>query len=419
MSIETSVVFEEKVALTARDFGNPKINIQKMILGKLAQKLESKCSVHGWVRPKTLRILSRSMGYVEKGRFTGDIVFHVQAEGRVFNPPSGAEVVGTVTGNNKMGMYVNVEDAIKVILPRDLHIGEEYADFHNTQIGEKVRLEIKKSRFQVNDEFILSVGLFLGKVGKDYVAPVREIVEDINESDTLLAEEAKKRLEMFKQTEREIQEGKVQRIKNILGIEEPVRQEDEIPPLEKINQTNALKQMELIESRKPLPPRVDTLFEPETSGEPLYIGGEDKTYDMFLPTYMRPFTAAGKVWPSVEHYYEAKKFVDDEEYQEKIRSQPTTALASRLGRMPEGGRKVRDDWNSIQEEMMYDGYRAQFRQHKDMMDALQATDPRPIIYQSDADPYWGSGITGKGKNRLGYLLMKLRSVGDSTMENID
>lgn len=139
---------------------------------------------------------------------------------------------------------------------------------------------------------------------------------------------------------------------------------------------------------------------------------------MFLPTYMRSFTAAGKVWPSVEHYYEAKKFVDDEDYQEKIRSQPTAAFASRLGRMPEGGRKVRDDWEAIQEEIMYDGYRAQFRQHKDMMDALKATDPRPIIYQSDTDPYWGNGITGKGKNRLGYL-MKLRSVGESTMENID
>ena len=108
-----------------------------------------------------MKLLSRSVGYIEKGRNTGDIVYHIQAEGNVIYPPDGTVLQGEILRKNKMGMFVNYKDAIHVILPRDLHIGNE--EFDGLQIGEVVKVEIKKSRFQVNDEYILSVGVYLGK----------------------------------------------------------------------------------------------------------------------------------------------------------------------------------------------------------------------------------------------------------------
>jgi hypothetical protein len=59
-----------------------------------------------------------------------------------------------------MGMYVSYNDAIRIILPRDLHIGDEA--FEAIPVGANVNVEIQKSRFQVNDAYILSVGLFRG-----------------------------------------------------------------------------------------------------------------------------------------------------------------------------------------------------------------------------------------------------------------
>jgi hypothetical protein len=56
------------------------------------------------------------------------------------------------------------EDAIRVIIPRDLHIGDE--NFEKIEIGERVKVQIKKSRFQINDPYILSVGVLLGSVAK-------------------------------------------------------------------------------------------------------------------------------------------------------------------------------------------------------------------------------------------------------------
>ena len=158
--MEYTAIFEERVPLTPRDLGKNIENIDDILLDKMSTRLENKCSRHGFVLPGTLKILSRSMGYVEKGRFTGDIVYHIQAEGKVLNPPTGIIIKGIVIRKNKMGMYVSFDDAIRVILPRDLHIGNE--EFEAAEVGEVVKVEIQKSRFQVNDPYILSVGMFRG-----------------------------------------------------------------------------------------------------------------------------------------------------------------------------------------------------------------------------------------------------------------
>jgi len=142
-----------------------------------------------------LNILSRSMGTMEKGRFTGSILFFIQAEADVLNPPEGEEMEGIVIRKNKMGMYVSYTvkggdseaEAIRIIVPRDLHIGNE--EFEKVEIGERVKIQIKKSRFQINDPYILSVGMFMSSVGKGPAPMVEVAEEDIPEAVTEEEEE--------------------------------------------------------------------------------------------------------------------------------------------------------------------------------------------------------------------------------------
>ena len=163
--MEHTCIFEEQVALTPKDMRVKIESVEDILRDKLQQRLEGRCSRHGFVIPGSLKVLSRSMGSLEKGRFTGSIIFHIHAEGKVLNPPDGAVIEGVVIRKNKMGMYVSyMEDAIRVIIPRDLHIGDEA--FEAVEIGEKVEVEVKKSRFQVNDPYILSVGTFRSSKGK-------------------------------------------------------------------------------------------------------------------------------------------------------------------------------------------------------------------------------------------------------------
>ena len=161
--MEHSVVFEEQISMVPNDFSKEITSINDILLNKLKERLENKCSRNGYVLPNSLKILSRSLGKASSGRYVGDYVFYVQLQGNVLNPPDGIVVEGEVISKNKMGLYLNYRNAIRIIIPRDLHIGNE--EFDSTSVGDKVKVEIKKSRFQVNDESILSVGVFVSKSG--------------------------------------------------------------------------------------------------------------------------------------------------------------------------------------------------------------------------------------------------------------
>lgn len=172
--METKAIFERKITLTPRELNKVSKTrpIDALILEKVKQDLEGKCSQHGWVIPQSLKLLSRSLCHCEAGRFTGAMASWVQAEGNVYYPVDGMELEAEVLKKNKMGMFVLFNDAIQVMVPRDLHLENE--EYHGVGIGDVIKVEIKKSRFQVNDPFILSVGVFKGIVRKASAAVAEE-----------------------------------------------------------------------------------------------------------------------------------------------------------------------------------------------------------------------------------------------------
>jgi DNA-directed RNA polymerase subunit E'/Rpb7 len=166
--MESDALFEQRITLTARDMnslgaqkdGSPPKSIDDILLEKVRLELENKCSKHGFVIPGSINILARSMGRVENGRFTGAYVYHVQAKGRVLTPADGFIVEGVVQKKNKMGMYVFHRDAFRIMVPRDLHLGSE--EYESVQVGQTISVMLKKSRFQMKDPYIVSVGVLQG-----------------------------------------------------------------------------------------------------------------------------------------------------------------------------------------------------------------------------------------------------------------
>lgn len=192
--MEATAFFERKVGLTPRDISSLKSKtVNDILKERLAESIENKCSEHGFVLPGSVEILSRSMGYFEQARFTGDAVYYVKAKGQILYPADGIRVTGEVIRKNKLGLYIVHRDALRIQVPRDLHIGNE--EFDSVEIGDTVEVEIKKSRFQVNDPFVLTNGLFIGKreegatavvptiVAPPAVAPVTAVMGTVDESD--------------------------------------------------------------------------------------------------------------------------------------------------------------------------------------------------------------------------------------------
>ena len=163
--MESEAFFQEKVYLTPKDLRNEIVSVDAILISKLKERLEQKCSPHGYVLPGTLELLTRSAGMVDSGRFSGDWAFLVKAKGSVLHPPENTMVEVEVLKNNKMGVYAVYENAIRIMVPRDIHIGNE--DFDNLKVGERIQVKIKKSRFQLRDPFIVSVAEYLGRATSD------------------------------------------------------------------------------------------------------------------------------------------------------------------------------------------------------------------------------------------------------------
>ena len=207
--MEQLAVFEERVILTPADLRPEITSFDEILLLKLKQKLEGRCSRHGFVVPDSVELLSRSLGYAEKGRFTSDFIYYMKAQGKVYNPPDGLEVEGSVVRKNKMGLYVIVNDAIRIMIPRDLHIGSP--EFDEIEMGDVIKIQLKKSRFQVNDTHILSIGQFISVVGRGGPAPAEvegeqaEAKEEVEEEEQ---EEAGEAEEAAEEEEKEEGDGK-------------------------------------------------------------------------------------------------------------------------------------------------------------------------------------------------------------------
>lgn len=119
-----------------------------------------------------------------------------------------------------------------------------------------------------------------------------------------------------------------------------------------------------------------------------------------------PFTLDGSEWPTSEHYFQAQKFVD-EAYRETIRTTKSPMVAARLGR----SRKfpIRQDWESMNVDVMRKAVRAKFAAHEELRALLRATGDEEIVEAAVRDAFWGSGSDGNGKNWLGRILMEVRA----------
>lgn len=113
-----------------------------------------------------------------------------------------------------------------------------------------------------------------------------------------------------------------------------------------------------------------------------------------------------KIWPTVEHYYQASKFtkMDDKE---RIRRASTPTLAKQYAQemlTP----LLQTEWSEIKKEVMFKGLRAKFSQHPDLAELLISTNDRVLIEHTKNDFFWGDGGDGSGDNHLGHLLTSLR-----------
>jgi len=132
----------------------------------------------------------------------------------------------------------------------------------------------------------------------------------------------------------------------------------------------------------------------------------DEPYGAFSNFAAFPIAVRGMSWPSSEHYFQAQKFVGTP-HEAAIRLAPSPMAAARMGRSHH--HTLRPDWEAVKEHVMLEALRAKFTQHGRLSRLLLSTGDAVIIEHTRKDLYWADGGDGSGLNRLGHLLMQVRS----------
>ena len=166
MTLFKPIFIDQRVALTPSEFREASADMDAYLLAKIRKGLEDQCCTHGYVRPGSTQILARSMGQAEHGHFTGDFLYTCKVKIMCLLPVADQILEARILKMNKLGAYALIVDegrlreAMRILMPRDLHLGN--TAFDSLKEGQGVRVRFMKSRFQAKASFISAIGVFEG-----------------------------------------------------------------------------------------------------------------------------------------------------------------------------------------------------------------------------------------------------------------
>lgn len=137
----------------------------------------------------------------------------------------------------------------------------------------------------------------------------------------------------------------------------------------------------------------------------IYFYSSKEKYGEFSNFSKHGIELDGKWWSTIEHYYQAQKF-SDENYREKIRNTSSPKIAATMGRSRE--MPIRKDWEEVKDDVMRKAVLKKFQTHQELTELLLATGNEEIVENSPYDYHWGCGVDGSGKNALGKILQEVR-----------
>ena len=144
---------------------------------------------------------------------------------------------------------------------------------------------------------------------------------------------------------------------------------------------------------------------PEEDENAIYFSRTDPE-EIFGSTSPHPFLLEEKEWPTVEHYYQAMKF-NDENHQEKIRLSTHVKQAKKLGSTRFKRRK--NDWKKIKTTIMTRAIYTKCRSYSNIGLKLLDTQDNKLVENSQYDYFWGCGRDRRGENHYGKVLMNVRN----------
>ena len=206
-------MLSKRVVLKITEIGK---NIKQNLERKIKYSIEGKCITEGFIRPKTVELVSYSCGLIKDDH----IEFHVIYRCLVCNPIKDVEVECKVKNITKAGIHAEVKDnednvPITIFVARDHNYTN--SAFDKVEADTTIRVKIIGIRFELNDPTITAIAQLMNKTRVVVEEEEKEeVVENIEEKYLKIKEDAEEKLKEEK------------RLKEVFGETGPVIYDEEV-----------------------------------------------------------------------------------------------------------------------------------------------------------------------------------------------
>ena len=125
-------------------------NINTSLLAQLKHKYEGMCAPEGYIQRDSITIIEHSLGRMNL--IKGGLDYSVKFQADICMPHPGQVFRAPVSLKSKIGIHIDLSP-MKVLLPRDLHIGN--GDFEDVMEKQDVEFEVIGAKFQPRDSDIV------------------------------------------------------------------------------------------------------------------------------------------------------------------------------------------------------------------------------------------------------------------------
>ena len=146
-------VLTRKILLPFHSVGS---NIRENIQEKIEESLYNKCSKEGYIKNKSINILSYSSGLVE----SNNVIFEVMFECEICHPVEGQIIKCQAKNITRAGIRAEytreTPSPVTIFIARDHHYNNEA--FLKVKENEEITIKVIGIRYELNDETIAVLG---------------------------------------------------------------------------------------------------------------------------------------------------------------------------------------------------------------------------------------------------------------------
>ena len=134
-------------------------NIKELLENLIKKEIEGKCTVEGFIKPDSTKIISYSSGILTANLVEFDIAF----ECLVCCPVEGMTIKCIVKNKTQAGIRALINDDISpvvIYISRDHHYNNKYFNsvFNSTIDNEEIHVKVIGQRYELNDEQVSVIG---------------------------------------------------------------------------------------------------------------------------------------------------------------------------------------------------------------------------------------------------------------------